>query len=168
VTGRPHPDGAIAFLFEDISAEISLTRRFREEADVTRSALDALDHSIAIFNRAGYLQQHNAAMLEFLGQDADQNLINMSVKDITRLCQQTCQPTPAWGEIRNFVSEGLEREAWSANLISKDGQPVELRVAPLASDASLVTLSPNLQSVSFPKVQKSARRQVRQKPSAVA
>ncbi len=65
VTERPHPDGAIAFLFEDISAEISLTRRFREEADVTRSALDALDHSIAIFNRAGYLQQHNAAMLEF-------------------------------------------------------------------------------------------------------
>ena len=111
VTGRPHPDGAIAFLFEDISAEISLTRRFREEADVTRSALDALDHSIAIFNRAGYLQQHNAAMLEFLGQDADQKLINMSVKDITRLCQKTCQPTPAWGEIRNFVSEGLERKS---------------------------------------------------------
>ena len=29
VTGRPHLDGAIALLFEDISAEISLTRRFR-------------------------------------------------------------------------------------------------------------------------------------------
>lgn len=168
VTGRPHPDGAIAFLFEDISAEISLTRRFRDGADVTRSALDALDHSIAIFNRAGYLQQHNSAMLEFLGQASDQNFINMSVKDVTRLCQKTCQPTPAWGEIRNFVSESVERESWSANLISKDGQAIELRVAPLASGASLVTLASNPPSVSIPRGQKLGQKQIAQRSSAVA
>ena len=168
VTGRPHPDGAIAFLFEDISAEISLTRRFRDEADVTRSALDALDHSIAIFNRAGYLQQHNAALRDFLGQSGQKDLINMSVKDVTRLFQKTCQPTPAWGEIRDFVSENIEREAWNASLISKDGQPVELCVAPLASGASLVTLATNPPALSAPVQRAIPKKRASQNASAVA
>jgi PAS domain-containing protein len=33
VTGRPHPDGAFAFLFEDITADLSLTRRFRSDIE---------------------------------------------------------------------------------------------------------------------------------------
>jgi hypothetical protein len=40
VTGRPHPNGAIAFLFEDISQEVSLTRRFRTDLDLDRGILD--------------------------------------------------------------------------------------------------------------------------------
>ena len=42
VTGRPHPEGAIAFLFEDISAEISLTRKFRQELELGQSLFDSI------------------------------------------------------------------------------------------------------------------------------
>jgi len=28
ISGRPHPDGALAFLFEDMTAEISMSRQF--------------------------------------------------------------------------------------------------------------------------------------------
>ena len=142
VTGRPHPDGAIAFLFEDISAEISLTRRFRAEAAVTRSAFDSLEQAVAIFNPGGFLQHCNAAMTEFMGNDDDQNSDNMSVRDLTRLCQVRCKPNPAWGEIRDFVSGGSERETWTATLEHENGQSLELRVAPLASGASLIMLDP--------------------------
>ena len=38
VLGRPHPDGALALLFEDISTEISRTRRFRADAELGQSS----------------------------------------------------------------------------------------------------------------------------------
>lgn len=168
VTGRPHPDGAIAFLFEDISAEISLTRRFRSEADVTRSALDSMDQGIAIFNRAGFLQQSNSALSQFIGQQTEQDLENMSVRDVTRLCQRVCKPTPVWGEIRDFVIEGSEREAWSSHLQNKDGQAFDLKVSPLANGASLVTLTPALQLPAKSKRSIMHRKPIVQANSAVA
>ncbi len=42
ITGRPHTDGAIAFILEDISTEVSLTRRFRSELRLLQAALDAM------------------------------------------------------------------------------------------------------------------------------
>ena len=50
ISGRPHPDGAVAFLFEDISAEISLTRRFRSQLELGQSVLNTLDQCIAVFS----------------------------------------------------------------------------------------------------------------------
>ncbi len=107
-------------------------------------------------------------MLTFLGQSSDQDLINMSVKDVTRLCQKTCQPTPAWGEIRDFVTETVEREAFGMDLISKDGQTIELRAAPLASGASLVTLALNLPAIEMPTRRDARKKQIAQAASAVA
>src|SRR5690606_26502157 len=53
VTGRPHPDGAIAFLFEDISSEVSLTRRFRSELELGQEVLEALEEAVAVFQPSG-------------------------------------------------------------------------------------------------------------------
>lgn len=49
VTGRPHPDGAVAFLFEDITSEISLTRKFRADLSLGADVLDGLDDAIVVF-----------------------------------------------------------------------------------------------------------------------
>ena len=53
VTGRPHPDGAVAFLFEDITSEISLTRKFRADLSLGAEVLDALDDAVAVFAANG-------------------------------------------------------------------------------------------------------------------
>jgi PAS domain-containing protein len=49
VTGQPHPDGAVIFLFEDITAEISLTRRFRAELEMGQAVIDSLEDAVAVF-----------------------------------------------------------------------------------------------------------------------
>lgn len=139
VTGRPHPDGAIAFLFEDISAEISLTRRFRGEADITRSALDALEDSLAIFNQAGFLQLSNRAMGRFFDPRKPSPLEKMNIREVTCLWQEQFQPSPAWGEIRDFITGNAERETWSTQLRHVDGHRFDLQVSPLVSGATLVT-----------------------------
>jgi PAS domain-containing protein len=53
VTGRPHPNRAIAFVFEDISQEVSLTRKFRTELDLDRCILDDIPAGMIVFDLDG-------------------------------------------------------------------------------------------------------------------
>jgi PAS domain-containing protein len=59
VTGRPHPDGAVAFLFEDITSEISLTRKFRADLSLAAEVLDSLGDAVAVFGANGELVSTN-------------------------------------------------------------------------------------------------------------
>lgn len=59
VTGRPHPDGAIALLIDDISAEIAMTRRFRAELSLSAEVMDAMGSAVAIFDADGRLLSTN-------------------------------------------------------------------------------------------------------------
>ncbi|WP_265502317.1 PAS-domain containing protein [Paracoccus beibuensis] len=61
VTGRPHPDGAVAFLFENITSEMSLTRKFRAELMLGAHVLDGLDDALAVFSSTGQLMLCNNA-----------------------------------------------------------------------------------------------------------
>ena len=61
VTGRPHPGGAIAFLFEDITSEITLTRKFRAELTLGAQVMDALDQALIVFNAVGQVVLTNKA-----------------------------------------------------------------------------------------------------------
>lgn len=60
VTGRPHPDGAVAFLFEDITAGMTLTRKFRAEIDLGREILDGLPEPVCVIAEGGDIVVTNA------------------------------------------------------------------------------------------------------------
>ncbi|SNR32735.1 PAS domain-containing protein [Paracoccus sediminis] len=59
VTGRPHPDGAVAFLFEDITSEMSLTRKFRAEMALGNSILDNIGEAVVVFGPGGRVAMAN-------------------------------------------------------------------------------------------------------------
>lgn len=67
VTGRPHPDGAIAFLFDDITTEISLTRKFRADLSLGAEVLDALEDAVAVFSSNGELLTSNRCYSDLWG-----------------------------------------------------------------------------------------------------
>ena len=54
VRGRPHPNGALAFLFENISAEISLTRKFRTKLDGLDTIIQNLEQIVVLEVYVGY------------------------------------------------------------------------------------------------------------------
>ncbi len=59
VQGSPHPDGAIALLFEDITSEIVIRREYREKLALNKTVLDQLDDSLAVFGPDGKLVLSN-------------------------------------------------------------------------------------------------------------
>lgn len=138
VSGRPHPDGAIAFLFEDITAEITLTRRFRSELELSQSLLDQLDDAIAVFSADGTLTISNAAYHQLWSVDHDLSFAKTSVLDATRIWQEQSAATPAWGDIRDFVTSRENRAEWWSEIRLNNGDRLSCHVHPVSKGATLV------------------------------
>ena len=137
VTGRPHPDGAIAFLFEDISAEVSLTRHFRAEIETAQSVIDSLEEAIAVFSSSGTLTISNAAYTTFWGPSAG-TMSEVGLQDEMRRWQDRCAPTPVWGDLRGGVEGFGERTEWFEDVVLDSGPVLSCRITPLPHGATLV------------------------------
>lgn len=138
ITGRPHPEGAVAFLFEDITAEMSLTRRFRAEIELGQSVIDAMDEAICVFAHTGELMLSNSRFAELWDLDPATTLGTVGIVDAIRHWQTVCRPSPFWGELRDFVLHPADRTDWEGDIITAAGQPFVARVSPLAGGSTIV------------------------------
>ncbi|MBE9635993.1 PAS-domain containing protein [Salipiger mangrovisoli] len=141
ITGRPHPDCGIAFLFEDISSEISLTRRFRQELEQAHFVLDCHEEAIAVFSNQGGLSFCNEAYTALWSEDPDSCVAELSVTEATARWQAACAPSPIWGDIRDFALSLRDRAAWEAPLHMLDGRSLLCRVVPMPGGATLLRFS---------------------------
>lgn len=146
VNGRPHPDGAIAFLFEDISAEVSLTRRFRAELELSQSVIDSLDEAIVVFSASGVLTISNNRYGEMWRVDPENSFADVTILDAMRDWQRLSAPSPIWDKLRDFVLGFQDRNSWSAQLPGPNGGLLNCDVAPLSSGATMV----KFQAVALP------------------
>ncbi len=152
VSGRPHPDGAVAFIFEDITQEMALTRRFRSDLEIGQGVLDALDEAIAVFGRDGALTLSNTAYRNLWGSgatDADAGG-RITVTESMRIWMSGSQPTPLWGEIRDFVLHARERQAWGGAFQLREGPRHDCRIAPLRGGVTLIRFSARPQRATSP------------------
>ena len=150
VSGRPHPDGAVAFLFEDITAEIALTRGFRAELELGQAVLDHVEEAITIFATDGRLVLTNAAFEDLWGKhqlDADQQA---TVIEATRFWQERSRPSPVWGDIRDFVRSRDGRSDWNATITLTSGRHVICHVQPVVNGATLVRFCPVSVAIDLP------------------
>ncbi|MEX0348302.1 MAG: PAS-domain containing protein [Paracoccaceae bacterium] len=141
VSGRPHPDGAVAFLFEDITAEITLTRRFRADMELGQTILDHLNEAISVFSADGTLSYCNRAFRTLWEVDPDESFDQTSVLDATRIWQERCAATPVWGDIRDFVASREHRGDWWAQVQLRKGHQLTVTVSPLPNMATMVSFT---------------------------
>ena len=138
VSGRPHPEGAIAFLFEDISSEVSLTRRFRTDLELSQSVLDVLPFAMAVFSHGGVLALSNTAYADLWGIDPRTTLGDISIADASRRWMTLCEPNPAWGDIRDFIAGAEDRAAWETMIRTTNGKTLTCRMTPLSGGGTMV------------------------------
>ncbi|MCX8508379.1 MAG: PAS-domain containing protein [Rhodobacteraceae bacterium] len=136
VTGRPHPEGAVAFLFEDISAEMSLARRFRSELELNQSLLDTLDEAVVVISATGAMVATNSAYARLWGQDPSATLGTLHLRDAMAVWTAQSHPTPLWEDLRDFVEDSRDRAPWEGDITLNDGAPVHCRIAPLTGGAT--------------------------------
>ena len=138
VTGRPQPDGAMALLIEDISAEISLTRQFRTEIETSQAVLDSLDDAICVFDSTGILTITNAAYDALWGSQTEDSFDQLTVSDAAKTWMDSTAPTPLWGDMRVFAANDVERADWSGKARLKDGRGLHCYFKPLQGGATMI------------------------------
>lgn len=144
VTGRPHPDGAVAFLFEDISAEVSLARRYRAEIETAQATLDALPSAVAVFSTAGVLTLSNSHYSSLWGRENDVDLSKMSIHEAVDMWREGALPSGVWDTIRSAVGHAGPREATGAQISLKDGRSLTCRIVPLPRGFTMIEFAPSI------------------------
>jgi PAS domain-containing protein len=138
VSGRPHPDGAIAFLIEDISAEISMTRNFRAELELTQSLMDSFEEALVVFSSTGVLTFSNLAYCQMWDMDPDNSFADVTIEDCIAVWKTLCTNGTDWDKTVAFVKEFGEKTGWETSIERTDGQILRCRVDRVASGATII------------------------------
>ena len=142
VTGRPHPDGAVAFLFEDISAEMSLTRRFRAQIDLRQSVLDGMEDAIAVIAPNNLLMFCNRPCSDLLQIDPDTSFADMSLQDLLRACRDQLGSDSAWAAFEQNVLTGHASKPAKTDLTLGRGHALSCELKPLPGGVKMLVFSP--------------------------
>lgn len=137
VTGRPHPDGAIAFLFEDISAEISLTRKFRTEIETSQAVLDTLPEAIAVFSPSKTLIVTNDAYQTLWGEKTD-DVSLIDLRSCLRVWKSGSAPSGIWSGIEAFSDQPQDRFPSKENFVLSNGRAMTCHLLPISGGMTMV------------------------------
>jgi PAS domain-containing protein len=139
VIGRPHPNGALAFMFEDISNEMSQTRRYRADLELGQSVIDAVEDAVAVFSQGGQLVMSNAAYAQLWQHDPQVLLSEASISTLCAWWRDHAAPTMLWDDATDYVTSPGDREPWDGDIRLLDGRLVSCRFRPLTGGATLIT-----------------------------
>ena len=137
VIGRPHPNGAIALMIEDISGEMLRTRRYRADLELGQSVIDQMDEAIAVFSEGGQLVMSNACYSQIWSGDPSTTLEEASLWTLCAQWRGQSAPSPIWGQLEDFAAGQGDRSPWRAEARLLDGRLIDCRFAPLSGGATL-------------------------------
>ncbi len=144
VIARPHPDGALAMLFEDISTEMSRTRRFRADLELGQSVIDAMDEAVAVFSAAGHLVMSNAAYALLWSHDPASAVTGEAgISDFAAHWRRMSAPSGVWSEAEDFVVRTEDRAERLCEARLLDGRLIGCRFVPLAGGATMIAFRPS-------------------------
>jgi PAS domain-containing protein len=138
VVGRPHPNGALALMIEDISNEITRTRRYRADLELGQSVIDSMDEAVVVFSETGQLVMTNAAYARLWGHDPSENLSGGTIRALSGHWRSKSAPNGIWAEAEEFVATIGDREHWVREARLLDGRMLTCRFGPLSGGATLV------------------------------
>jgi PAS domain-containing protein len=138
ITGRPHPNQALALMFEDISTEMSQTRRYKAELSRSDAVLDLMEDAVALFTADGKLARTNTAYDRLWDHDAANLMKSGGLGALLMDWQDITVPTSGWAKIRDYLGAGGAPNPCSGEVRMNDGRSVGFRCVTLQDGACLV------------------------------
>ena len=158
VIGRPHPNGALALMIEDISSEITRTRRYRADLELGQSVIDSMPDAMAVFSETGILVMTNAAYAKLWGHDPASTLTNEGIRSLAHHWRSKTAPNGVWAEAEEYVCTIGDRQIWSDEVRMADGRLIVCTFTPLSGGATLVGFRVQQGTADTPSRSSAARR----------
>ena len=140
VTGQPHPDGAVAFLFEDISDTISASRHQRAERDTLQAVLDRVDEAVAVLSAGSGLVFCNRRFATLARLCPDDRRAGQPAEGLIDACARRLPHATLWRTVAARLSEGPHPAALVEAVSLDHGGQLELQLAPLGQGQMMLSL----------------------------
>ncbi len=141
VTGRPHPNGALAFLFDDISNEMMRTRRYRADMELGQAVIDAMGDAVAVFSQDGSLVMTNRAYVTLWGKPDAAAIPEIGRPTAIDDWRNQTAPSLLWNDLADYIGAFDDREPWEGEVRLLDGRLVACKISPLPHGSTLVAFS---------------------------
>lgn len=135
VTGEAHSEGAVTFLFEDITAQIAVERRHFAETALNQAVIDHILDPMVVINPAGSIISANNAFEELFNF---QGTSSVSDSTISGLAIDFPVAEEFWSRLQVFVSQLINRESWSIQINLDAARTAD--VHPMPDGSTLVFL----------------------------
>lgn len=145
ITGRPHPDGALAFFIEDVSDELSLNRHLRRSHEMLQAVLDRLPQALAVFSADGDMLLCNAAYAAMWDVVPEQPVDRPLADEVARW-RAGCGASPVWARLDSALADGVWPGESTARLRIAARGEVELRLLPLAGGQLMASFADRAQA----------------------
>ena len=155
LTGRPHPYGAVALLFEDVTSTAMMEQRYRSDIELSQATLDRLTEAVSVFDTAGAMVFCNSAFEKMWSVEPMKTLHAPNILEMTEMWSRASGPTPVWGDLRGFVTGAEERAAWSEYVDLQDGRRLHGSFAPMPDGSTLCVFSEVSDIVNLKKLHRS-------------
>jgi PAS domain-containing protein len=129
ITGRPHPDKAVAFLIEDISAQVSMTRSYRADLETSRAVFNSLPNGIAVFSNDGALVMCNSSCKDLWQIDPDMSFAKMTITDCIDTWRSQVRNPDALNTLLDFVMSVHDRPELCLSLTKHSGEEVNMHLS---------------------------------------
>ncbi len=145
VSANPHPDGALAFLIEDITSEIHLSRNVRAGMETSQSVLNLLDQAIAVFAPNGQLVLTNAAFSRLWTLEGEETLAAVTLDEAIENWRDSCDDPELWSRIARLARPGMpEGEPVRGPMRMHDGDSFWVEARRTATHALMISFEPDL------------------------
>jgi len=140
VVTQPHPFGGLTFLYEDVTARLTLESDYNTLMKVQSATLDTLSEGVAVFGPDGKLKLHNAAFARIWEFEAEELAGEPHVRTIAALSRDKFGDTGLWEQlIQAIVAGAAARDLGEVE--RSDRSILSLSTAPLPDGATLVTFN---------------------------
>jgi signal transduction histidine kinase len=139
IAGQPHPFGGLLYLYEDMTEQLSLERRYNDLFNVQRSTLDHLHEGVAFFGTDGRLKLWNVAFADLWGLEPSQLEGEPHFEKVALLCAALGGDTRDWEDVRGQVTDMTDRVEVSGQMERMDDIMLRYAAVPMPDGATLMS-----------------------------
>jgi signal transduction histidine kinase len=139
IVAQPHPLGGLLYLFEDMTEQLSLERRYNDLFRVQRATLDQLHEGVAFFGTDGRLKLWNYAFADLWGLEPQQLEGEPHFEKVALLCAALGGESRDWEAVRGLITGAGAREELTGEMEREDDVTLRYAAVPMPDGATLMS-----------------------------
>jgi signal transduction histidine kinase len=140
VVSQPHPFGGLTFLYEDVTARLSLESDYNTLVKVQSATLDTLSEGVAVFGPDGKMKLHNAAFSRIWEFDTQDLEGEPHLRTIAALSRDRFGESHIWDQLIQAIAAGAGARDMG-DMERSDRSVLSFSTSPLPDGATLVTFN---------------------------